>query len=173
MIICSNCKHNEIEGAFFCSECGAQLIDQARDATQSFPKGALEMALNQELVTGGSNNITFTAAKGVQVMMLSFLDSGKTLTLSGRPEYSLGRVSEGQPILPDLDLTPYDAFALGVSRIHAALRITNGRLLVVDLGSVNGTRVNGQKLIPKVEYPISKSDIIALGKLRIQVTLNQ
>jgi pSer/pThr/pTyr-binding forkhead associated (FHA) protein len=173
MIICSNCKHNEIEGALFCSECGSQLIDQTRDATQSFPKASLETELNQELTTGRSNNITFTAAKGVQVMMLNFLDSGKMLTLSGKPEYTLGRVSEGQPILPDLDLAPYDAFALGVSRIHAALRIINGRLLVVDLGSVNGTRINGQKLVSKVEYPVSKGDIIALGKLRIQVTLNK
>ena len=28
MIICSNCKHSNMAGAMFCTECGAQLAGQ-------------------------------------------------------------------------------------------------------------------------------------------------
>ena len=173
MIICSNCRHQEIEGALFCSECGSQLVVQNKDATQSFPRSILDMQLVHEMVNEKTEKTNLTSAKGVPVMILNLLDSGKMLTLSGKPDYTMGRVSEGQPILPDLDLSPYNAFALGVSRMHAALRIINNQLVVVDLDSANGTRINGQKLVSRVEYPVSKGDIIALGKLRIQVTFNQ
>ncbi len=26
MIVCPNCKHQELDGSLFCSECGAQLV---------------------------------------------------------------------------------------------------------------------------------------------------
>jgi pSer/pThr/pTyr-binding forkhead associated (FHA) protein len=78
-------------------------------------------------------------------------------------------VTEGQPILPDIDLTPYEAYSRGVSRLHSALKIVNKRVVIVDLGSSNGTRVNGQKIVPNVDYPLNNGDVIALGRLRIQV----
>jgi pSer/pThr/pTyr-binding forkhead associated (FHA) protein len=58
-----------------------------------------------------------------------------------------------------------------VSRLHAALKIHHNRVTIMDLGSSNGTRVNGQKIVPHVDYPINQGDIIALGKLKIQVIL--
>jgi pSer/pThr/pTyr-binding forkhead associated (FHA) protein len=80
-------------------------------------------------------------------------------------------VAEGQPILPDVDLSPYDAYAQGVSRLHAALKVTRNRVAIMDLGSSNGTRVNGQKIVPHVDYPLNHSDVIALGKLKLQVII--
>jgi pSer/pThr/pTyr-binding forkhead associated (FHA) protein len=99
------------------------------------------------------------------------VDSAQVLHLAERNEFTLGRAIEGQPILPDVDLSPFDAFTLGVSRLHAALRIINGEVVVADLGSSNGTRVNGQKIVPHVDYPINHGDVIALGKLKIQVLI--
>jgi pSer/pThr/pTyr-binding forkhead associated (FHA) protein len=49
----------------------------------------------------------------------------------------------------------------------------NKDVVVTDLGSSNGTRVNGQKIVPHVDYPINHGDIIALGKLKIQVIIAQ
>jgi len=92
--------------------------------------------------------------------------------LKDRKEFTLGRTVEGQPILPDVDLSPFDAFSLGVSRLHAAIRIVNSEVVVTDLGSSNGTRVNGQKIVPHVDYPINHGDIIAIGKLKIQVIIS-
>ena len=91
--------------------------------------------------------------------------------LSDRKDFSLGRAVEGQSILPDIDLTQYDGFSKGVSRMHSSLRIVNGEVYVSDLGSSNGTRINGQKIMPHIEYSINHGDIITLGKMKIQVLL--
>jgi len=85
----------------------------------------------------------------------------------------MGRVAEGQPILPDVDLSPYEAYSQGVSRLHAALKVINQRVVIMDLGSSNGTRVNGQKIVPNVDYPLNHGDMIALGKLKIQVLIRR
>ena len=48
MIICSNCKHQEILGALFCSECGAQLDVAAGWITNAFdPPSLLHRDLEQ------------------------------------------------------------------------------------------------------------------------------
>jgi pSer/pThr/pTyr-binding forkhead associated (FHA) protein len=41
----------------------------------------------------------------------------------------------------------------------------------MDLGSANGTYLNGKRLGPNTEQSISHGDIIALGKLKIQILL--
>lgn len=89
----------------------------------------------------------------------------------GRTEVTLGRIVEGQPILPDIDLSPYEAYAHGVSRLHAALKVNPQRVAIMDLGSSNGTRVNGQKIVPHIDYPLKDQDIVALGKLKIQILI--
>ncbi len=104
-------------------------------------------------------------------LALYLIEAKQTLQLAGRSEFTLGRVAEGQPILPDVDLSPFDAYAQGVSRLHAALKINKTRVAIMDLGSSNGTRVNGQKIVPHVDYPVNHNDQIALGKLRIQILI--
>jgi pSer/pThr/pTyr-binding forkhead associated (FHA) protein len=107
------------------------------------------------------------------VISLHLVENGQILHLAGRSEFTLGRISEGQPILPDVDLSPYEAYAQGVSRLHVALKIVNNGIVITDLGSSNGTRVNGQKIVPHVDYPLNHGDIIALGKLKIQVLIHK
>lgn len=82
----------------------------------------------------------------------------------------VGRVADG--IHPDLDLTPYAGVELGVSRQHALLRPTTSRLLVLDLGSVNGTYLNEtalDKTNPVAE--VSDGDILSFGKLHLKVRI--
>ena len=35
MIVCSNCKHTNLDGAMFCAECGAQLVGRENLITQN------------------------------------------------------------------------------------------------------------------------------------------
>jgi pSer/pThr/pTyr-binding forkhead associated (FHA) protein len=81
----------------------------------------------------------------------------------------LGRVTEGQPIMPDVDLTPYNAYANGVSRLHAVLKREGENAIIVDLGSSNGTYVNGNRIIPHADHAVNHGDLIYLGKLKFQV----
>jgi pSer/pThr/pTyr-binding forkhead associated (FHA) protein len=42
---------------------------------------------------------------------------------------------------------------------------------MMDLGSANGTYINGKRLSPSVEQTLNNGDIVALGKLKMQVLL--
>jgi pSer/pThr/pTyr-binding forkhead associated (FHA) protein len=81
-------------------------------------------------------------------------------------------VSGNQPILPDLDLTGYQAYEGGVSRLHATLKIEKVGITVTDLGSANGTRLNGKKIPPHTPQPLENGDILALGKFKVQVLIH-
>jgi len=173
MIVCPNCHHKELPGALFCSECGARLISLDYLTTQSIKKSNTDnldlSKLEEELDLSSLPDDLLGKESGSADIVLYLIEAKQTLQLVGRKEYTLGRVAEGQPILPDVDLSPFDAYAQGVSRLHAALKINKNRVAIMDLGSSNGTRVNGQKIVPHVDYPINHNDQIALGKLRIQV----
>jgi hypothetical protein len=102
---------------------------------------------------------------------IHLVDSGQILPLADRAEFTLGRVSEAQPIMPDIDLTPYQAYASGVSRLHAVIRREREQIYVMDLGSSNGTYLNGTRLKPNAAHELHHGDLISLGKLKIQVLL--
>jgi pSer/pThr/pTyr-binding forkhead associated (FHA) protein len=172
MIICPNCQHKELPGALFCSECGAQLVTIDVLNTRSIKKTTSGL-LDSPTVVPQVNPAPSAGKSSEPSISLHIVDSGQVIHLKERKEFTLGRTVEGQPILPDVDLTPFDAFSLGVSRLHAALRIVNHDVVVTDLGSSNGTRVNGQKIVPHVDYPINHGDIVALGKLKIQIIIAQ
>lgn len=172
MILCPNCQHHEIAGALFCSECGAQLVFAESLSTQTIARGEADTGAFVQ----NTPNVPPPSPPQVAVdalISLFLMESGKVVPLSGRSEFTLGRITEGQPILPDVDLSPYEAYSQGVSRLHAAIKIVNQRVVVVDLGSSNGTRVNGQKIVPNVDFPINHGDVVALGRLRIQVLLKR
>jgi len=170
MILCPNCQHKELPGALFCSECGTQLVSLDILNTRSIQRTTTDnLALATEIPEVGVRKIPVRSA--IPNISLHLVDSAQILHLAERNEFTLGRAIEGQPILPDVDLSPFDAFTLGVSRLHAALRIINSEVVVADLGSSNGTRVNGQKIVPHVDYPINHGDVIALGKLKIQILI--
>jgi pSer/pThr/pTyr-binding forkhead associated (FHA) protein len=170
MILCPNCQHKELPGALFCSECGTQLVSIDILNTRSIQRSTTDALTEPASIPNVP--IRRTPVKGLEpTITLHIVESGQVLHLKDRTEFTLGRTIEGQPILPDVDLSPFDAFTLGVSRVHAALRIINGEVVVTDLGSSNGTRVNGQKIVPHVDYPLNHGDIIALGKLKIQVLI--
>jgi len=164
MIICSNCKSQEPDGAIFCSDCGTQLIQLDAAQTQKFATDSDEMR----------SAIYYTDRLPDQEktwISLHLLDSGTILPVSERTEFTLGRLSDNQPIEPDIDLSQFKAFDNGVSRLHAIIRQNQGNVIMIDLGSSNGTYVNGIRIMPNIEHPLRHGDIVALGKLKMQIVL--
>ncbi len=81
----------------------------------------------------------------------------------------LGRSDANVRFNPDVDLTPYGASELGVSRAHARMHIANSQLYITDLGSTNGTFVAGKKLTPNEPQIIRPGDELLLGRLAISI----
>ncbi len=55
-----------------------------------------------------------------------------------------------------------------VSRLHAELHALNGRWLLRDLGSTNGTCVNGQRLVGSI--PVRDGDQVSFGHMSFRLT---
>jgi hypothetical protein len=163
MITCPNCKHAEADGAIFCGECGAQLI-RLEGQTQNFPD------LAEDLISAPIGEETIDT--GGAWISLHLIESGEILPISERADFTLGRVSENQPIMPDVDLSSFKAYDNGVSRLHAVIRRNDGGVMVMDLGSANGTYINGVRITPNIEQPLHHGDVMALGKLKIQIILS-
>lgn len=168
MIVCSNCKHANMSGAMFCAECGAQLSAADSLTTQNIDTGQVKQAMRKRAEV---LSIPLPPIVINDWVTLHLMDTGQVLPLSERNEFTLGRISEGQPIMPDVDFSPYQAYASGVSRLHAVIKRDGSRILLMDLGSSNGTYINGKRLDPNMDYILTNGDVIALGKLKMQVLL--
>jgi pSer/pThr/pTyr-binding forkhead associated (FHA) protein len=57
-----------------------------------------------------------------------------------------------------------------ISRAHAAIAFDGERFFLQDLGSTNGTRVNGKR---ETRVRLQDGDELQLGKLRLRVALPQ
>src|SRR5262245_17222406 len=72
--------------------------------------------------------------------------------------YIIGRSDVSSSYRPDIDLVGCNALEKGVSRRHAALVRYQGLIHILDLNSVNGTFLNGERLQPDVPYALNPGD---------------
>jgi hypothetical protein len=168
MISCPACKNEELTGVIFCTKCGTQLIpgDESRvtsnigsKTTDSFNIGSVPTFPSPPSDSPDSN------------VALLILSDGEVIHVAGKDEFTFGRSTEGQTIIPDIDLSPFQAYEAGVSRLHANIQTADAKITIKDLGSANGTRLNGNKIVPHEEYSLTHGDILTFGRLKVQVLL--
>ncbi len=81
----------------------------------------------------------------------------------------IGRRDPISSAVPDVDLSAYAAYRMGVSRQHAAFRRNHSSLELVDLGSSNGTFINGSRLTAHQPYLLHDGDEVCLGRMTLHV----
>jgi pSer/pThr/pTyr-binding forkhead associated (FHA) protein len=86
-----------------------------------------------------------------------------------RDRLVIGRSHEQMDQKPDVDLVAFDAQTKGVSRQHAALLKEDDMLKIVDLGSTNGTFLNGTRMSPNQPRILRDGDELRLGRLTLTV----
>ncbi len=165
MIECPNCNHQEFVGTLFCSECGTRLVHIAPMPTVSITKEEIEEQADATKPQAPQGPELSSGA----MLGLRIVSTGEIISLVGREDFTLGRHVEGQAVVPDIDLDKYEAYDQGVSRIHAEIRLDPDGIRIIDLESINGTLINGDKLDPQSPHPIRHGDIIQLGRLRLQM----
>ncbi|NJL92672.1 MAG: FHA domain-containing protein [Anaerolineae bacterium] len=171
MITCTYCKHANREGMYFCDECGAPLFDLAgAPATQNLPQNEPANLTVPLAATAApvAVNISNKLAATTQ-LALHFKQGAYRVPLPAKPEVTLGRVDASTNTFPDVDLTTLDGTELGVSRRHAIIQHKEDQVLLLDLDSVNGTYVNGQRVLPAAPRVLQDGDEIRLGKLRARI----
>ncbi len=159
MKVCPYCAHPNREGVLFCEDCGQSL---AAGSQAALPTRQLEQSANNL-----SAKATWGTARFGQdaSIIIHIRDAAEPIVLQPAKQTVLGRADTSSPQKPDLDLTPYGALEKGVSRLHAAIQRGDDALTLVDMGSVNGTHLNGQRLIPDQPRVLRDGDEIRLGKL--------
>ena len=74
-------------------------------------------------------------------------------------DHLIGRRSDKEDIHPEVAVTDP-----GISRRHARiLRAQDGALSLLDLGSMNGTRLNGTPVEANVATPLADGDEVTMG----------
>lgn len=97
---------------------------------------------------------------------LAFLDARgdtRTLLLQGRKRIQIGRSSSCDVSLRDQH----------VSRVHAQLEASAGLWLLKDVGSANGTQLNGHRIPRETTFVLRDGDVISVGETRIRFGIGQ
>jgi pSer/pThr/pTyr-binding forkhead associated (FHA) protein len=111
------------------------------------------------------------APAGAGTLTITF-PSGQAYVMQG-DEINVGRSDVAQNWHPELDVIPYGGGApdLGVSRHQARLIRQNGGFAVVDVGSTNGTYVNGRAVPYNQPTPLHDGDTLSFGALNTHVSI--
>jgi pSer/pThr/pTyr-binding forkhead associated (FHA) protein len=91
----------------------------------------------------------------------------------GKSELVIGRRSPESVMIPDVDLARYQAEKKGVSRLHAALQRHDTTLVLTDMGSLNHTYINGQRVHAHEVRVVHDGDQLQFGQLRVNVYFEQ
>lgn len=170
MQICNNCYAKQMDGTIFCAECGASLLAPRRQETTASlglgdqDPGSVTLIPAPEPVAFSQENPSLTVV---------ILNSGRRLTLPVADDLLIGRRDEPRGIFPDIDLSSDGGYDAGVSRRHALLAFKNGSYQVEDLGSSNGTFVNGRRLTPQSTMTLQNGDELKCGTLVMRIELGQ
>jgi FHA domain len=193
MIRCQTCGTESPAGSQYCDECGGLLNSSAeikmqpteisRDR-QQIPEtpifqstnvtsyGVLPIdfePLNQEGLptTNGSKSGAIYAT-----LVIERGESAGTEFSLAADESNIGRWDADNGIFPDVDLDKHDPEAK-ISRRHARILRQDGKFLIEDLGSTNGTFVNrGRRLLPGNKNILNDGDEIIIGKTFLRFNLN-
>ncbi|NDJ75784.1 MAG: FHA domain-containing protein, partial [Chloroflexi bacterium] len=84
-------------------------------------------------------------------------------------EMVIGRQADDSAMVPDIDLAAFDAENMGVSRLHAGLKRQDNTLVLTDMGSLNKTHINGQRLHAHEVRVLHDGDELRLGRLQMRV----
>jgi eukaryotic-like serine/threonine-protein kinase len=143
-----------------------QTADEMVNDLEKFKKALEKIPDNQDiLATSHLPSIVKEMAIALHV-----IETGQILALENSREFTLGRLDGAAR--PDLDLSPYNGLKQGVSRLHASIQIDDQQTVtLVDLGSTNGSWLNGIRIEPHIPVTLNNGDVIALGKLVLQALI--
>lgn len=107
-----------------------------------------------QALTVGSGAVVGRKARTGRLIGISGTYANRVVTLLDGRELRVGRET-GKHMLT--------LHGEGVSRVHCLLTLREGSIIVRDLGSSNGTWLNGKRLTSEQDTPISKGDVLAIG----------
>ena len=102
------------------------------------------------------------------------ISSGITFPLADSRETTVGRIDPVTGIHPDIDLTPVDG-KRSISRRHARIRREDDGSygVIEDVGTMNGTFVNGVRLVAGRMVPVANGDTVVFGTIQCRFEIDE
>lgn len=147
---CPHCGSKLVEGARFCSQCGAPVAaaesEDVDRTTAAIDLGAMDPTTSLEGVpTLEPGTGMLVVVRGPNAGARFLLDHDRTV---------IGRH-------PDCEIFLHD---VTVSRRHSEIRRSNDEFRVHDLGSLNGSYVNGERVEERV---LTSGDELQIGRFKL------
>ncbi len=170
MTECQSCGRQYRPGTLFCSECGVYLVTGGALQTDPLPE--------EELPVSRASPWASTPAAGIAMthpipLCLKIISTDRTIQLPSINEVHIGRLDADHNIFPDLDLTPDVRIEDGISRRHCKIHRRGAVYMVEDVGSANGTFVNGQRLNPYLLHVLNHGDELQLGRIKFKAIIEE
>jgi pSer/pThr/pTyr-binding forkhead associated (FHA) protein len=169
VIQCQICRITYVTNTIFCPECGQYLLSGEQIGTD--PIEVEQIRWQGEADDCQLRDMEMPSAGPVTICLRIGQDEKvRVLEISLVKPIRLGRSDPMEDIFPEVDLTDDQGKEYGVSREHACIFQRDNAVEVEDLGSTNGTLLNGERLAPYISRSMKDGDQIQMGKLLIEVS---
>lgn len=168
MIECPSCGRKHRPGTLFCSECGVYLPTGGPLRTEPLPEEELPISRANPWA---SESVEESDETPTIPLCIKVVSTGRRIQLPATAEVHVGRLDAAHGIFPDLDLSPHRGREGGVSRYHCKIHQRGSAYLVEDVGSANGTFLNGQRLTPYLPHVLEDGDRLQLGHIQLEVII--
>lgn len=170
MVRCRVCQTNYVTNTVYCTECGAYLLDPEELETEPMEIARINWLGKLQSAQTGDVELPRTGPLSIRLVIGTEARQREVEVMLLKP-VRMGRSDPSQNIFPEVDLTDDLAMESGVSREHAAIFGRGSAIMVEDLGSTNGTLLNGERLDPYMPESLQHGDQLQLGQLLIEVRL--
>ncbi len=173
MIKCQFCQTVHVDNTIFCSECGYYLLENTGRETD--PLDTIEVREEEENRPASAPDMASSLQRGGEslAIRLKIGSSQREVEMPLSVITHLGRVDAASSVFPEVDLSDDSDVSHGVSRRHARILKQGGMVVIEDMGSINGTYVNGKRLDPYLPEVLNDGDTLQLGKLKIEVKIRK
>lgn len=156
---CPECSYPVSQDDAFCTRCGQPLTHADVSQSESAQPDAVQGEVTQP-------SIPDTVEMTSPVSQAQLIVQGNiTITIPSQPKVIVGREDPVQDHFPDIDLTPLGGSEQGVSRKHACIIRERGQYFIEDLGSINYTFVNQEKLKSGERRSLQSGDQLRFGRI--------
>ena len=168
--VCRLCGTHNAPDELFCIDCGTSLADVRATDTAEPEVPNVEADADSDSAPTPATPMPAPADGGGRTVREPSAPACALLFPWGRMpvvgQLGIGREAGFSPISQQLDAYPK------ISRRHAVISIAQGRWTVHDLGSTNGTYVNGAKLAHGETRTVSNGDLLGFSRgLQVQVEI--
>lgn len=197
MIKCPTCGSEYVAGTMFCENCGTYLVGQGENVNpansvtfsgsnlgsptaatnvSTDPLAAPVASANGDKDMPGTLPLPANAQPPpgptrARRLRLLILNTGRLSNWLPEGDVQIGRTDRANGIFPQVDLDPEGGYEAGVSRRHALIVKQGDAFYLKDLGSVNGSFLNKQRVAPETPLPLKDGDELRLGNIVMKVVL--